>query len=141
MINISSARRIRMENHVVSIVTLKRPSTDVDWNPTPNLTPEILSRFREKYYFTGKSLERVNTFSEDGLTLTIKTTWVSNEIRNIYTKDSEIRELNLRNKQYWNEVGIEATWENIEYLEDTETVVNVTNGTLNDTRHLDELAS
>lgn len=130
-----------MSNHIVAIVTLKRPSTEVDWNPTPNSTPEILSRFREKYYFTGKSLERVNTFSEDGLTLTIKTTWISDEVRNAYTKDPDVRELNLRNKQYWNEVGIEATWENIEYLEDTETVVNVTSGTLNDTRHLDELTT
>jgi hypothetical protein len=141
MINISSARRIRMSNHVMAIVNFKRPSTSVSWWADPAENASIQPHITTTYFDSGKALERTTVLSEDQLNLTIRTLWTSNELRNAYTKDPIVRNVNLKNKKYFNEVGIESTWENIEYVDNTDTEIRRWSGTLNDTRHLDELTT
>ena len=141
MINISSARRIRMGNYVEAKVKFRRPSVEVAWTADPTEDEKILPYIKETYFDSGKALERTTVLSEDQLHKTINTIWTSNDLRNAYTKDPIVRRRNLLNKKYYNEVGIEATWENIEYDNDTQTEIRRWGGTLNDTRHLDELTT
>jgi hypothetical protein len=130
-----------MSNHVVAIVTLKRPSTSVSWWADPAENESIQPHIKATYFDLGQALERTTVLSEDQLNLTIRTLWTSNELRNAYTKDPIVRSVNLKNKKYFNEVGIESTWENIEYVDNTETELRRWSGTHNDTRHLDELTT
>ncbi len=130
-----------MSNHVAAIVRFRRPSTEVAWTANPAEDEKILPYIKETYFDSGQALERTAILSEDQLHKTVRTIWTSNDLRNAYTKDPVVRKLNLTNKKYYNEVGIEATWENIEYVDNTETELRRWSGTFNDTRHLDELTS
>ena len=143
MINISSARRIKMSNYVLSITKFRRPSTEVSWwgDFYSNDSEQWNAYIKETYFDAGKALERTMVLSEDQLHLTVTTVWTSNELRNAYTKDPIVRKINLTNKKHYDEVGIEATWENIEYVENTENELKRWSGTFNDGRHLDELSS
>ena len=128
-----------MSNHVMAIVSFRRPSVEVSWWADPAESESINPHITATYFDSGKALERTTVLSEDQLNLTIRTLWTSNELRDAYTKDPIVRNVNLKNKKHFNEVGIEATWENIEYVDNTETELRRWSGTLNDTRHLDEL--
>ena len=130
-----------MSNHVIAIVNFQRPSTAVSWWADIAESESIKPHITATYFDSGKALERTTVLSEDQLNLTIRTLWTSNELRDAYTKDPVVRMVNLKNKKYFNEVGIQATWENIEYVDNTETELRRWSGTLNDTRHLDELTA
>ncbi len=128
-----------MSNQVVATTILRRPSTDITWNPVDKYLGQISDYIKTTYFDTGKAIERRKYPSEDGLELKIVTTWASDEFRDSYTKDPIVREINLNNKRYWNSIGMIATWENVEYNSNNE-IVRTDSGTFNDTKHLDELA-
>ena len=123
----------------MSITKFRRPSTTMDWSVDLVEDEKILPYINATYFDSGQILDRTTILSEDQLIKTIKTLWISNDLRNAYTKDPIVRVRNLINKQYYNEVGIEATWENIEYEGNTENELRRWSGTHNDDRHLDEL--
>lgn len=128
-----------MSNHIMSITKFRRPSTTIDWSVDLVEDEKLLPYINGTYFDSGQILDRTTILSEDQLVKTIKTLWIGNDLRNAYTKDPIVRVRNLINKQYYNEVGIEATWENIEYVDNTETELKRWSGTFNDTRHLGEL--
>jgi hypothetical protein len=66
-----------------------RPSTSVAFFGQDNsaISSETLTYIRENYIITGKQINTDRTISTDGLTLTISTTWQSEEAFTEYRND------------------------------------------------------
>jgi len=65
--------------------TTHRPSTDVEWYKTPN---NVLDYINTTYRFgTGQLRKTEFTLSDDGLTLTMASTWASIEAHEAFMAD------------------------------------------------------
>jgi hypothetical protein len=108
---------VKLANHIVSTVVVKRPNPEVPFKSySPAIPPDQLESFIQiNFIDTGKLLSRTSTISEDELTLTYITCWKDDAARFEYQKNIFVKTQFDHLVEYRKAHGITVEYNNKEF--------------------------